>query len=78
MNKKINFIYFFLGSVLVFFGKYFADNVRIFLFVLLFITAIFHAKDTFKYILISLKDMIKQIRKWFYERYSWWLYLKGN
>lgn len=63
MNKKINFIYFSLGCTLVFFGKYFTDNVRVFLFVLLFIAAIFHAKDTFKYIFISLKDMIEQIRR---------------
>lgn len=63
MNKKINFIYFSLGFTLVFFGKYFTDNVRVFLFVLLFIAAIFHAKDTFKYIFISLKDMIEQIRR---------------
>lgn len=63
MNKKINFIYFSLGFTLVFFGKYFTNNVRVFLFVLLFITAIFHAKDTFKYIFISLKDMIEQIRR---------------
>lgn len=62
MDKKISFLFFFLILVFVFFGGYFTENTRILLFILIFIVSIFHLKNTFKYIYVSLKKILKDIK----------------